>query len=150
MTSYAADNDLTAISNIKYAYGEIIDRLVRDGGEGGAEQLKALFTEDASLDLVEAGLIHAQGHDVIVELFTKVLPGNVHWMWHGFYNPLITIDGDKAKGHWLLLAYSKETAEAAPRATVGRYEEQYVRTAKGWRANKVKFHLGALYATVAA
>ncbi len=148
MTGYSADNDLTEISNIKYRYGEVIDRLVRDGGAGGAEQLNALFTEDAKLDLIEAGLPYAEGHEAIAALFTTLLPSAVHWMWHAFHNPLITITGDTAKGHWLLLAYSAPAAGDAPRATVGRYEEEYVRTSQGWRASAVKFHLGALYQTL--
>ncbi|MBA3056106.1 MAG: nuclear transport factor 2 family protein [Sphingomonadales bacterium] len=150
MTKYAADNDLTEISNLKYVYGEVIDRLVRDSGAGGGDELKTVFTEDASLDLVEAGLPYVEGHDAIIELFTKMLPAGVNWMWHAFSNPLITITDDSATGHWLLLAYSTETAGAAPRATVGRYEEEYVRTAQGWRASKVKFHRGALYQTLQA
>ena len=148
MTNYAAPNDLTAISNLKYTYGEVIDRLVRDGGKGDPSGLLSVFTEDASLNLIEAGLIHVHGHDAIIDLFTNTLPPAVAWMWHAFHNPLVTIDGDKATGHWLLLAYSAETAGAAPRATVGRYEEEYVRTAQGWRTSAVTFMLGALYNTL--
>jgi len=147
---YATGNDLTEIMNLKYRYGEIIDRLVRDKGVPSGDVITEVFTEDASLDLVEAGLIHAHGHAEIAELFTKRLPSQVKWMWHGFFNPLVSIEGDKATGHWLLQAFSltPEAPDGPTFATVGRYEEEYVRTAKGWRTCKVKFHLGSTFNTV--
>ena len=144
--------DMREIINLKYNYGEIIDRLVCQGSSDGADALRALFTEDASLDLVEAGLPPMKGHDEIVKHFGDVMPPAVKWMWHAFHNPLIKIDGDRATGHWLLTAYSigRATPDVPPMATIGRYVEEYVRTPKGWRTSKVKFVLGSRYMTSAA
>lgn len=145
--NYATGNDLTEIMNLKYRYGEIIDRLVRDKGVPAGDVIANVFTEDASLDLVEAGLVHVHGHAAITDLFVNTLPPATKWMWHGFFNPLISIDGDKASGHWLLQAFSltPDKPDGPTNATVGRYEEEYVRTANGWRTSKVKFYLGTTF-----
>jgi hypothetical protein len=147
-------SDLEAIIALKYTYGQVIDRLVREGPAAGpnarSDDLRAVFTTDVVLDLTEIpGMPPMAGIEAVITQFSTVMPGALHWMWHAFHNPLITIDGDRASGEWLLSAYSigKDQPDAPPVGTVGRYLDEYVRTADGWRTSRVKFKLGARFRT---
>jgi hypothetical protein len=141
-------SDFEAICRVKYKYGQVIDRLVREGPGAGADELRDVFTDDISLDLIEIeGMPHMRGIDEVIGYFGGPMPTFVEWMWHAFYNPIIDISGDRATGEWLLLAFSrgKDAPDAPPAGSIGRYLEHYVKTPAGWRTSQVKFKLGSRF-----
>jgi len=142
-------SDRDAIIAVKYKYGQVIDRLVREGPGANREELADVFTPDADINLVEAGLPPLAGLAAAMAHFGDVMPEHVEWMWHAFHNPVITVTGDTARAEWLLSAYSrpKTDPDAPPLATVGRYLDTYLRTARGWRLNSTLFKLGSRFST---
>jgi len=143
--------DHAAIHRVKYKYGQVIDRRVREGPGAVADELRDVFTDDISLDLRDIeGMHHMRGIEEVVAYFRDGMPVFVEWMWHAFYNPIIDISGDTATGEWLLLAFSrgKDAPDAPPAGSMGRYLERYVRTPDGWRAREVTFRLGSRFRTL--
>jgi hypothetical protein len=59
------------------------------------------FAEDSSLDVQYSGLI--KGKDNIAHFFREMLP-QIHIGKEGIFtvHPLIEVDGDRAKGNWLM------------------------------------------------
>jgi SnoaL-like domain len=134
-------SDYQQIVAVKYRYGELIDKIVRDPGQEDAEQLADLVTEDAIFEYYEL-LGRHEGRKNIVHLFTETLPSKNAWMWHSFFNPIVEINGDRAEGRFKLLAMSvrKGGPVAAPSTTYGRYVDQFVRCSDGrWRQCGLQF-----------
>jgi ketosteroid isomerase-like protein len=132
--------DIEAIKQLKGAYGDIIDRLVRKPEAGDRDALGALFSEDAVVDFQEMLGVYS-GRTAIVQFFADIMPTVTAWMWHSFHGPIITVKGDQAEGRWTLYALSARHKEAykPPTPTYGRYIDKYVRTAEGWRQSHLFF-----------
>ena len=60
-------------------------------------------------------------------------------MWHSFSNPIIEVDGDQARGRWLVLAFVQPKGAGERSMTIGSYRERYVRTPQGWRISELVF-----------
>src|SRR3546814_8804598 len=83
--------DVVAIMNLRSSYGDIIDRLVRNGPNARDETLlKAVFTEDCVLDFGILLGIH-RGWGEIRALFVEWHPENIGWMWYSFSSPIIAV-----------------------------------------------------------
>ena len=133
--------DVLAIMNLRSSYGDIIDRLVRNGPNAEDEALlEAVFTPDCVLDFEALLGVHS-GWPAIRKLFVEWHPENISWMWHSFHSPIITVDGDTATGKWSLIAMGTTKGEnpVPPPMTYGRYTDQYVRYGSGWRINHQHF-----------
>ncbi len=53
---------------------------------------------------------------------------------HQVFNPVIEVDGDSATADWrFLMMYTVAGRDDAFVRIIGRYEDEYVRTADGWR-----------------
>jgi len=132
--------DIEAIKQLKGAYGDIIDRLVRKPEHEDRAALGALFTEDAVVDFQDMLGVYA-GRAAIIRFFADTMPTVTAWMWHSFHSPIITVNGDEAEGRWTLYALSTRRTELheAPAATYGRYIDKYVRTPEGWRQSLLFF-----------
>jgi ketosteroid isomerase-like protein len=113
---------------------------LNDGGWDGPthcfpEAVGELFVEDGVWAGPEtAG--RAQGRAAIVALFHEfaAVPFIVHYV----TNPLIEIDGDTATGQWhAIIASTMPGGDAL--WTLGRYDNQYVRTADGWKYRTLNF-----------
>ena len=87
-----------------------------------------LFTEDAVWD-GRPGLPLAEGREAIGEMmmaFRAKLPFIIHHV----MNPVITINGDTATGHWHAIIHYRRSKGASTSYAI--YEETYVRTDQGW------------------
>jgi ketosteroid isomerase-like protein len=112
------------------------------------DELIDCFTEDGVVDL-HAGL--AKGKEAFTKLFKEKI-AMTHVGLEGCYvvHPIISVDGDKAKGSWLL--YTKfsqphkiqrvppESGERdAPDWLQGYYEMEYVRENGKWKISLLKW-----------
>ena len=135
-------DDVNAILRIKFRYGELIDRIIREPATAAADAraLGELLTDDVVFDYQALLGVH-QGREAILKLFTEILPAGVDWMWHAFLNPIVEVNGDRAEMRVMLLAMSvhKGQEQSAPAYTYGRYINQFVRTPGGWRWSHLLF-----------
>jgi ketosteroid isomerase-like protein len=113
--------DHIAIEQLYVAYNHRIDF-------GTAEEWAACFTDDATFN---SGYSEEVGHDALLAFFaaTKEMVPDIR---HIITNVLIEGDGDTACGS----AYIEATTGAGgdrTALTTGRYQDELVKTADGWR-----------------
>ena len=100
------------------------------------------FTENAIADIGEHGL--RKGREEITKLF-KINIANKVAGWNGghFVNqPVISVDGDKATGHWLLyifIFHAQTPTGPSYKWVQGRYDCEYVKVNGKWKFSFVKF-----------
>jgi len=116
--------DVEAIKRLKYRYADACDR----GYD--ADALAELFTEDAVWD---GGLFgRYEGREAIRQFFQGV-SSDITFAMHYMMNPIITVNGDRARGSWYLF----QTCTFAEGNTAiwgaARYEEQYRRVGGEWK-----------------
>jgi hypothetical protein len=135
--------DIQEITRSKSRYGFLVDKCVETRDPALATQLGDLFTEDAVADFGEKVLGLHKGRAAIKKLFGEMLPSRRVWCWHIFHNPIIDVTGDTASAHWTLYALSRGEGDPIdkPGITVGRYYDNYVRTAAGWKQSKLRFEV---------
>jgi hypothetical protein len=95
------------------------------------------FAENATLELPEQPAL--KGKKAIGDVFRNVLdkmikPTDGHFAGQ----PVITVDGDRAKGHWILYLFF---AEPEVKWAQGRQDCEYVRINGKWKFSSVKFTL---------
>ena len=122
--------DVEEIKRLKARYAALCDNNYECDG------IAALFTPDGSWDGGRLG--RAEGREAIRAFFAKA-PEAIPFAIHNVMNPLIEVSGDSARGSWYLL--QPLTMAKGNRAAwlAGHYEEEYVRTAEGWRFRRLKF-----------
>jgi hypothetical protein len=111
------------------------------------DDLLNCFAEDAIVD-IHAG--YAKGKSQIIELFKGEI-SRVHIGKEGLFaiHPIITIEGDKAKGSWLLyIQYALPRKVTLNRSTVaidapdwiqGYYEMEYTKKNGEWKISFLKY-----------
>ena len=93
------------------------------------------FTEDATLDLMDQGV--RKGKREISEVFHNVLAKMIKLNdGHFVGQPVISVNGNKAKGHWILYLFF---SEPSVRWMQGRQECEYVKVDGKWKFSSVKF-----------
>jgi hypothetical protein len=83
----------------------------------------------------------AQGREAIAALFRNFAA--LRFIVHYVTNPLIEIDGDVAAGEWHAIVTSTMPHGQAL-WTLGKYLNQYVRTAEGWKYLSLRFEAAAI------
>lgn len=112
---------------------ELTARYNRCFDDGDAEGFAATFTEDGVMEV--NGHVMAQGRDGLVELCRRVPYGVVHVT----VDPIVEMDGDRAVQDVTIITLQRPKPDAGPdeRGTrldrSGRYRDELVRTAEGWR-----------------
>ncbi|SHO43888.1 nuclear transport factor 2 family protein [Desulfopila aestuarii] len=100
------------------------------------------ITEDGTVDLALHG--SHTGSAELAELF-KVKVAKVNEKWNGGHfvtQPVITVDGDKASGFWMLyiIVFDAETVVGPTlRWIQGRHDCEYVKQDGRWKIKYVKF-----------
>jgi hypothetical protein len=126
--------DVDEIKRLKYDYCRFNDGGWPDQPVSHRGPSHELFTEDGIWDgRPVAG--YAEGREAIRKLFDAfaVLP----LAYHAVMNPVIEVDGDRATGHWHLIACG-EAVKGESSLTIGGYEDVYVRTPAGWRIKSMR------------
>lgn len=123
--------DIQAITRLKSEYCNIAD-CGWDGLTQDGNRLAALFVADG---VWEAGpQLRLAGRDAIRDFFNA---SPFPFGFHAVTNPVIAIDGDRATGQWHLFCPSINAAKE--QVWIGAiYNDEFVRTAAGWRFAKVQ------------
>ena len=127
--------DIEAIKNIQASYGHYCDKGWNDKSMN-CKNVALLFTEDATVEMPNI-YVSMKGRAEITQLYEALDAATTFFM-HSFSNPIIDVDGDKAKAKWLLLLGGKTDNKTT--LTYGSYENEYVRTTQGWLISKILLH----------
>lgn len=93
------------------------------------------FAENATLDLLDHGV--RKGKKEIDEVFHNVLAKMIKRTdGHFVGQPVISVDGDKAKGYWILYLFF---AKLPVRWMQGRQDCEYVKINGEWKFSSVRF-----------
>ncbi len=120
--------DCEAIRNLKARYCLLVDEAVA-GNPSKAVELVSLFSRNAWADFGDFGRF--TGHDGLLIFFRDMVPGLLSYSAHMVHNPIIELDGDKAKGSWVFEVPSTLRSANMAGWLQGRYIEEYER-ADGW------------------
>jgi uncharacterized protein (TIGR02246 family) len=115
------------------AIQQLLARLNTAVDSGDGEAYAAAFTEDG--EAVNGARV-TKGRDALAALASSVatnVPGIRHWV----NNHAIAVDGDRATATVYLIAVV--AGAEAKVLTTGRYREELVRTADGWRYTQREF-----------
>lgn len=115
--------DELAIRDLAFRYARIVDRRVYD-------EIPQVFMPDCEL----AGVgFRMQGHAELDAGLRKIEMYSATQ--HCVHNQATRVEGDRASGEFYCVAYHIHERDGVPyKLDMGiRYEDQYVRTAEGWR-----------------
>jgi len=125
-----AIEDLEEIKKLHQHYINLMDDLQYD-------EVLELFTEDATSEIRNFGV--KRGKKEMAEIYSGVLAkkrGNQRCDAHMAIEPDITVDGDTAKGTWLIyIFFSKPEIQWVQ----GRNECEYRKENGTWKISKLKF-----------
>ena len=123
--------DIEAIKRLKVQYCIYVDNY-------DAEGIVSLFTEDAVFDAGIRG--RREGREELLNFFRgsrQRLPFYVHMV----MNPMIDVDGDRAKGIWYLFQASTMAEGNQALWGSGRYDDDYVRIDGEWKIRNSNLNL---------
>ena len=99
------------------------------------------FTEDGTANIGHHGL--RRGREEITELFKeridKMNAGREIRDAHNAIDPVIEIDGNRAKGHWLMYIFISNPDTNETRITQGRHDCEYEKIDGKWYFKSVKY-----------
>jgi hypothetical protein len=127
--------DAIAIANVKARYCAASDASPSDAAAALAG-FRAVFTDDVIGDY---GFRIFNGFDELTGFMTTAVAGNSEWMIHMLHTPCITVDGDRARGDWTVSSQMKRREGGAIDTVIGRYSDEFIRTADGWKICRVGF-----------
>jgi hypothetical protein len=120
--------DIEAIKQLHINYVYLLCNLQWD-------DMVQCFAEDATMELLDQGVV--RGKKEISGVFHNVLAERIKRNdGHLVGQPIITVTGDRAKGHWILYLFF---AEPEVRWLQGRQDCEYVRVNGEWKFSSVKF-----------
>jgi uncharacterized protein (TIGR02246 family) len=97
----------------------------------------ATWAEDAEWVVLGSTV---RGRDAILAHYRKLI-SSVRWVMQFAHNGLIEIEGDTARGRWLIVEYM-QGASGAGGQNAARYRDDYVRGADGrWRFARRDLHV---------
>jgi hypothetical protein len=128
--------DIEAITTLTYRYARAVNKGPRGQGVDPVA-IPQLFTADAQWSSDELGTTVGAAA-IAAELPTAT--AMVEYSRHAFLNPVITVDGDRATGSWLL--WISSVIDHQPATVDLSADLRYLRTADGWRIDAVHIHDG--------
>ena len=124
-----AIEDLEEIKKLHQNYINLMDNLQY-------EEVLDLFTEDATVEVRNSGV--KRGKKELSEVYMGILEkrGTTRLEGHMAIEPDITVDGDSARGAWLIyMLFSKPTVQWVQ----GKNECEYRKENGKWKISKLKF-----------
>lgn len=116
--------DIEEIKKLKSRYVYCLDERDWDG-------VLDYFTDDAKVDFGAFGKY--EGKKELVKFFKETFPPVTSFTVHMTQDPIIEIDGDKAKGRWYMHeSFTLAEKDSAAWGAV-RYDEEFVREKGKWK-----------------
>lgn len=127
--------DIEAIKKLRATYCYLVDAGVA-GDASKLDELLDLFTDDARAEYGDYGIY--EGKESIRQFFKELIPAVLSYSAHMVHNPVIEVEGDRAKGKWYFEAAC--TFSMANRATwaQGKYIEEYLKVEGIWKWKSLK------------
>ncbi len=136
-------DDIEEIQKLMATYVTLMNSLQK------LDEVMALYTEDAKLVVTTRGetgeferfLGKYDGKEAIRGVYSDLNLANYSYMAHHITNPFITVDGDKAKGRWYLLALITAVTAGSPVGwwEQGVYDLEFAKIDGKWRISAMKF-----------
>ena len=101
---------------------------------------RTVFTDDCELDYGEVG--SWKGVDAVTEFMQQAHAMAGHTM-HRLTNQVITVDGDTAQARTYVDALIMLADNSSGVNAAGFYDDDFVRTERGWQIARRRFHPGA-------
>jgi hypothetical protein len=120
--------DLEEIKKLHQKYIDLMDNL-------RYKEVLDLFTDDASVEIRNSGVL--KGKEGLTQIYVNMLGRRTaRSEGHFVIEPDITIEGDTARGDWLVyMLFSKPAVEWVQ----GRNEARYVKIDGKWKIKSMKF-----------
>ncbi|HET6811402.1 MAG TPA: nuclear transport factor 2 family protein [Acidimicrobiales bacterium] len=124
--------DLEAIRQLFVDYGHHLDR-------GDLDAYAELFAEDGELLLGPMG--RARGRAEIRELMGRATAASAGRSWHLITNPIIELDGDRARSEVMWSVVVRGEDEKAVLSMLGRHRDVLVRRDGRWQFQRREGHI---------
>lgn len=123
--------DREAIKELKAKYTYALDK-------GDWDTVLGCFTDDAKCDWGKfAGAIY-EGKEQLGKFFREDLRKTLSFHAHLVHNPIVEVDGDKARGKWYYEEPCIWTDKDEAGWIMGIYNEEYVKIDNEWKINSIK------------
>ena len=124
--------DIEEIKNLMSTYEYLIDTHQSD-------DLVALFADNAKAEWNILGSY--EGKEAIANVLKNIVSGTLIWSAHMLLNPLVTVQGDKAKGTFYLFGPSTIPGPEGESAiwVQGRYDNEFVKEGGKWKFSLIRF-----------
>jgi hypothetical protein len=122
--------DIEAIRKLKALYCYLVDTAVANDSSKWDELLEH-FTDDAWADFELLG--RYEGIENVNKLFKEVVASLLSYSAHMVSNPIIEVNGNKARGRWYVHVPLTGKAGNMPGWLQGRYDEEYVKVNGEWK-----------------
>jgi SnoaL-like domain len=129
--------DLQAVSD-KLEIQELFSRYARGVDMKDWDVYRSVFTDDAFIDYSLSGVVAGPRDEVADWLEAGMAP--MPWMQHFVTNFEIDLDGDRATARVYFFNPMQLPALAEPSSCGGFYLHDLVRTADGWKSEKLVEH----------
>ncbi|MEA2623962.1 MAG: hypothetical protein QOD06_7 [Candidatus Binatota bacterium] len=129
--------DIVAIEQLLNRYCHTVDR-------GTADEVAALFHENASLVPVYSGGDTCHGREAIREWYAKYnrdFRSKLEHLRHLVASPLIDVTGGEARGELYLIADAITKATGKPFQAAGYYADRYVKEGGRWYFQRREIHV---------
>jgi hypothetical protein len=131
--------DIQAIKKLKSLYCYLADEGINKD-VSKMDELMTYFTDDAWIDFgtADAPDVH-KGKEAVRKFYKVNVIEVLSYSAHMVINPVIEVDGDKAKGRWYVFVpcTMRETNSAS--WLFGKYEEEYVKVNGQWKWSSMIF-----------
>ena len=128
--------DIEAIKKLKARYCYLADAGLDDPSKW--DELMTHFSESAKIDFGPFG-VH-EGKEAVKRFFTRNIARSLSFSWHMAHNPIIEVEGRKAKGTWYFeVPLTDRRANRAVWAA-GTYDEEYIKEDGEWKFSFMKAH----------
>jgi hypothetical protein len=128
-------NDVVEIANVKARYCAASDKSPSDAAAALAG-FREVFIDDVVGDY---GFRVFNGFEELTGFMTTAVAGNSEWILHMLHTPNINVDGDRATGSWTVSSQMKRRDGGQIDTVLGRYSDEFIRTAEGWKISRVGF-----------
>ncbi len=122
--------DTEAIKKLKASYCHLVDAAVA-GDSSKWDELLSHFADDAWVDFELLG--RYEGIENVGKLFKEVVASLLSYSAHMVSNPVIDVDGDRARGKWYVHVPLTGKAQNMAGWLQGRYDEEYIKIDGEWK-----------------